>query len=234
MSGNERTEGGFALPNSKIKSGYSITDKDSLVLTTELMNMEDKEKWAWVTVTYELLDGPQPDYRQGKTVFMSIGPTSCKGLNSTNPFGAPNITSYQQPLRDVFSEYSIPWTSPQDGLVLSTGGHMHDGGISTQIFQNGTMICDSIASYGKSQASHSHEGKRRKRQLGSGDDSANANGEHIKKQTICDFREGIPLKKGDSMYLKVDYDFKQHPGYVDSCPRSVFSSLGRRLTVSLA
>lgn len=46
MSGNERTLGGFALPDAVIKSGYSLTPQDSFILTTQLMNMEDKEKWV--------------------------------------------------------------------------------------------------------------------------------------------------------------------------------------------
>jgi hypothetical protein len=213
MSGNERTTGGYGVVNSSIKSGYSITKNDNFILTTELMNMEDKEKWAWVTVTYEILEGPQPGYRQGKTVFMSIGPASCAGLAVQNPFGAPNVTIYQQPLpgRDVFEENSIPWISPQDGYVLSTGGHMHDGGLTTEVYQGGKMICDSIARYGKSKAAHGHGGERRKRQM-STIVAESAEAEHILSQDVCDYKDGIPLKKGESMHLKVKYNFKEHTG----------------------
>jgi hypothetical protein len=123
MSGNERSGGGFGLPGASIKSGYRLTDKDSLVLTTELMNMEDKEKHVWVTVTYELLDGPQPNYKQGKNVFLSIGPVGCGGVNLTNPFGPSNTTLNAQPKSLVLQEHSIPWKCPADGFVLSTGGH---------------------------------------------------------------------------------------------------------------
>jgi hypothetical protein len=216
MSGNERTTGGYGVVNSSVKSGYSITKDDSFILTTELMNMEDKEKWAWVTVTYELLEGPQPGYRQGKTVFMGIGPAACGNLSVPNPFGASNVTYNQQPKYDIFEENSIPWQSPQDGIVLSTGGHMHDGGLTTEIFQNGKMICDSVAKYGKSKGGHSHgDGMRKKRQAalaGSNVSNNVADVEHIQMQTVCDFPDGIPLKKGDSMHLKVKYNFHEHAG----------------------
>jgi hypothetical protein len=123
MSGNERSSGGFGLPGSPIKSGYRLTDKDSLVLTTELMNMEDKEKYVWVTVTYELLDGQQPEYKQGRNIFLSIGNVGCGGFNLTNPFGPSNTTLNAQPKALVLEEHSIPWKCPADGYVLSTGGH---------------------------------------------------------------------------------------------------------------
>lgn len=127
MSGNERSKGGFALPNSSIKSGYSLTPKDSFILTTQLMNMDDKEKWAWVTITYEYLEGAHPDYKQGKTVWQSIGPQlqNC-GNKIQSPWGPSNLTATQQPKIDVFTEHSMPWTAPKDGWLMSAGGHMHE------------------------------------------------------------------------------------------------------------
>ncbi|KAF2433866.1 hypothetical protein EJ08DRAFT_42134 [Tothia fuscella] len=213
MSGNERTDGGFALLNSNIKSGYPITERDSFILTTELMNMEDKEKWAWVTVTYELLDGALRTYLKGKNVFQTIGGISCGGIMSQNPFGPSNVTAYQQPKSLVFEERSIPCKSPGDGIILSTGGHMHDGGTSTEIYLCGQRICESIPHYGKSQPTSSHGGRRKKRQLNVGSsDEDNAHIEHISKQDMCDFPDGIAIQKGDEMFLKVNCDFNKHPG----------------------
>lgn len=127
MSGNERSYGGFALPNSTVKSGYSLTPKDKFVLTTQLMNMEDKEKFAWVTITYEYLEGAHPDYKQGKTVWQSIGPQLVACANKVeSPWGPSNLTASQQPKMDIFTEHSTPWTAPKDGWLLSSGGHMHE------------------------------------------------------------------------------------------------------------
>ena len=87
MSGNERMVSEFGVPDSTIKSGYRLTSQDSFTLHTQLMNMDDVERWVWVTVTFDFLDGPQPQFRSGKAVFMSIGRsiTSC-GVDVPNPW----------------------------------------------------------------------------------------------------------------------------------------------------
>jgi len=221
MDGNEKTANGFALPNSTVKSGYSLTPQDSFILTTELMNLEDKEKWAWVTLTYEYLDGPHHDYKQGKTVWMTIGPPigAC-GKTLENPFGTSNLTWTQQPKSEQFVEHSQPWTSLQNGVILSTGGHMHDGGVNTMIFHNKDKICDSLPHYSfakktnstSASGGHSH-GKTRKRQMGGAAlDGSNVDIAHIERQDPCIFPSGIPIKKGDTAHLAVDYDFKKYPG----------------------
>jgi hypothetical protein len=117
-----------------------------------------------------------------------------------------------------------------DAWLLSTGGHMHDGGVSTEIFKNNERICNSVPHYSKVSASHAHGdeagktgmggmggmGMRNKRQMMGGmpgtGAAGNADIEHIEKQTGCAFYAGMPLKKGDSMYLQVNYDFNKHPG----------------------
>lgn len=132
MSGNEKSMGGFALKDATIKSGYRLSASDNFILSTELMNMDDKEKWAWVTLTYEYLEGAQPEYKQGKTVWQTIGvPIGACGRSWTNPFGPSNLTLTQRPTKEVFTEHSVPWTATRDQWLLSTGGHMHDGGVST-------------------------------------------------------------------------------------------------------
>jgi hypothetical protein len=120
MSGNERTTGGFALPNSTVKSGYTLKKDNYFILNTELMNMGNNEKFVWMTISYEYLEGLHPEYKQGKTIWMSIGaPAFCGG--QTSPWGPTNLTRSQQPKIKVFSEHSQPWTIPKDGVLLSTG-----------------------------------------------------------------------------------------------------------------
>jgi hypothetical protein len=211
MSGNERTVSGFAIANAIIKSGYKVTPQDSFVLQTSLMNMEDVEKWAWITITYEVLDGLRPDYRPGKQVFMTIGaPAATCGRAIRSPWGPSNLTVALQPKTAEFIEHSIPWIAPQDGYILSTGGHMHDGGTTTEIFKNEKRICDSVTHYSES------KGAMVKRQQPGDQAATDTAAAHIERQDICSYPEGIPLKKGDSMHLLVKYDFKAHPGYTPS------------------
>jgi hypothetical protein len=201
MSGNERTIGGFALPNATIKSGYSIGKANTFILQTELMNLHDKEKFVWMTISYEILPGLHMDFKQGKTVWMNIGPMlPCGKVQS--PWGPSNLTLSQQPKTMVFSEHSLPWTAPKDGWVMSTGGHLHDGGESLKVYQGDKVICHSTPNYEKGHG-HGMGGMRKvKRQMKVGD-TTNDSIEHIAKQSVCLFQGGIPLKKGTKMYIEV-------------------------------
>ncbi|TLD29730.1 Threonine synthase [Venturia nashicola] len=214
MSGNERSVGGWALENATIKSGYTLTPNDRFILSTELMNMDDKEKWAWVTLTYEYIDGPtQSGYKQGKIVWQTIGvPIGACGRTWTNPFGETNLTFTQRPKTQVFTEHSVPWTATRDAWLLGTGGHMHDGGVSTEIFVNKQRVCNSVPKYSKSAKGMSKATSLLKRQAM---DSSNLEIEHIESQDFCDFQDGIAMKKGEEMYLQASYDFITHPGMKD-------------------
>jgi hypothetical protein len=183
------------------------------------MNMEDKEKWVWVTVTYDYLDGPQPNYRKGGMVWKSISVTTAGVCPSTtmsqSPFGASNVTSDMIPKSEVFSESSVPWISPTDGTIVMTGGHMHDGGVSTEIFQNNKLICSSIPHYSNStggMGGHGHASEMPKSGGAGGGGNSNKENEHIQSQSRCDFPQGLPLKKGDTMYIRTNYDFRKYPG----------------------
>ena len=42
---------------------------------------------------------------------------------------------------------SRSWTVPQDGLVVFSGGHLHDGGVDIRLRNNSTPICIATATY---------------------------------------------------------------------------------------
>ena len=46
--------------------------------------------------------------------------------------------------KNVFSEYSFPWTSLHDCWVFGGNGHVHNGGVSIEIFKNDELICSSL------------------------------------------------------------------------------------------
>lgn len=203
MSGNERSTNGYGLPNIHIKSGYRLHKDDSFTLNTQMMNMQDKEQWVWLTITYEFLDGPQPDYKDGRMLWMAIGPIAirCSGSAPASPWGPTNLTLSQQPKSMVFSEHSTPWVVPRDGWILATGGHMHDGGTTLQIFHNNELICTADPIY-SAPGEKGGKGMKRKRQIPGGPQS-NEEIAHIKKQLGCVFLDGRPMKKGDTMYIQV-------------------------------
>jgi len=208
-SGNERTDSPYFTKESGVKSGYHVRNEDIFIINSELMNMEDKEKWAWVTIEYDMIEGFRPDWKDGKIVWMSIGPDRCTG-SELNPFGSSNLTKTQQPIRNTFFEYSVPWTSPADGLILGNNCHLHDGGTSTRFYLEGKMICESIPRYSNGSGLPTMGmSPMRKRQMGT---HKNSEIPHIEDQPPCVYKEAIPIKRGQDMYIKADYDFTIHEG----------------------
>jgi hypothetical protein len=192
--GNERMPNRFYEPAAPFKSGYHLSADDKLVVTTELMNLDPKEKYVWLTISYEYLDGPpKANFKQGHQLFLSIGP-SCSGF--VNPYGASNLTAGGQPKTRVFSEKSIPWKSPVNGYILGTGGHLHDGGTSLEVLRNKNVICNSLAVYQRSAG-------------GMGGMSSGA-GMHIAQMKQC--ANLGALHKGDTITLRANYNFDKHQG----------------------
>jgi hypothetical protein len=87
-------------------------------------------------------------------------------------------------------------------------GHVHDGGIHTEIMINGNIVCDSIAYYQDMKipanqvtttgtGTHGH-----KKRDGAGTSHITAFGECL---------EVGKIKKGDAITTKVYYDFNQRP-----------------------
>jgi hypothetical protein len=125
-SGNERSDAPFNSPPSGVKSGYHIRPPDSFLINTEFMNLEDKEKWVWLTLEYDYVEGFKDDYLEGKLIWLNLGPSRCTGSES-NPYGITNLTRTQQPVKMVLEEHSMPWKAPADGEMLGANSHLHDG-----------------------------------------------------------------------------------------------------------
>jgi hypothetical protein len=210
MSGNEKSSVLYAVPDPlAMKAGYKITKKDTFILSTQLMNLEDREKWVWVTVTYDYVDGPRPEYIGSRFIWKSLSPNTA-GIcisGSGSPFGPSNLTDGMLPKSRKFSEHSMPIPSGLDGYILATGGHMHDGGTGIDILQNDKVICTSTAYYNTSTAGHGHM----KRQIPGGNYNNN-DIPHISGQHRCTFPQGIPVSKKDKMYIRANYDFDTHFG----------------------
>jgi hypothetical protein len=150
-SGNERSTVRFHSAQSPIKSGYHVRADDTLTVVGEYKSEVDREQHVWLTLTYEIFDGPQPRFRDAHVVWLStIGSLNCaRSASLRNPFGQSNLTSTGVPKTLAFSEKSMPWISPIDGTILGMGGHVHDGATSLELFQNGRRLCESKAGYSK-------------------------------------------------------------------------------------
>lgn len=78
-------------------------------------------------------------------------------------------------------------------LLTVTGGHLHDGGIAIDIYQNDNRICEATPTYGSGAGGMSH-----------------GDGEHIKSMTSCHLMS--PMKPGDKFHLVAKYDLTKHSG----------------------
>jgi hypothetical protein len=211
-SGNEKTVIDYAVANSTIPTGYRFKADDTLILNSELMNMRDEVKWVWLTLTYDYyLEQTHPEIKDGRAVWMSIGTPRCGGKNDHNPFGKTNLTIMEQPTAMVLSEHSMPWTSPGDGFIMGLNGHLHEGGTNIEVFKEGQIICTSTPHYSHFASGGMGSMSHAKRQI-MGPNTKNTEIEHIDKQGGCVFEKPLPIKKGDSMFIKANYDFTKHNG----------------------
>jgi hypothetical protein len=108
----------------------------------------------------------------------------------------------------------VPWLVGFEGHVLATNGHMHDGGISVDVFKNQEVICHSEPFYSKGATSMGMSGHHSKRQIKPAVVVNPMESEHIGGQKPCTFNKGIKLKQGDTMHVQANYDFNKHNGYV--------------------
>jgi hypothetical protein len=220
MSSKEKNPGIFFSPTSSVRTGYHVLPEDTFVLSTQLMNMDNKDKWLWATMTYDYVDGDHTELKDGKVIWMSLSRNMC-ATGVSSPFGVANITDGgRQPLKMAFGEHSIPWVVPYNAQLLGTNGHMHDGATSMDIYHEGKLICTSTPEYamtpnggmggGMEGGSHGH-GRRQLKPL-MGGNYTNKDIEHIALQRPCIFEPPFNVKKGDQMYLVANYDFNKHPG----------------------
>jgi hypothetical protein len=202
--GNERSTTYFTSNDTTTKAGFHIESQQKFFLLNEFVNEKEKEQWVWLAVNYEYLPGPLTDYKKAHFMLLSVGP-SC--ASKTNPFGVSNMTIGGQPKSKVFAEHSIPWTSPWDGTVLGTGGHLHDGGKAVKVYLNDKLICDSVANYA---AGASGMGDTMATMQGGKKSDYDTGAAHI--ATISGCPVGQRIAKGDKVRLVAEYDFNEHPG----------------------
>ncbi|KAF2397653.1 hypothetical protein EJ06DRAFT_130049 [Trichodelitschia bisporula] len=190
-SGNERTPTAFGdVVNKKVKSSFPLTASDRFMAQLELMNLLPKPQDVWLTVDYEFVDGPrQPGWKVAKAMWLDV--TNCGASSVRPPAG-----------KQQFKLAMRPWTSQFDGELLGVGGHLHDGGVNVNVYQNNKVICDSRATY--TEPAHGHKVKR------DGPHDMNDGMAHIKQMSTCS--ELGPLKKGDKIFIDANYDFAKFAG----------------------
>jgi hypothetical protein len=135
-SGNERTPANICV-NGTEQVGYYLASDTVIGCVTELMNMQDFEQEAILTVTYEFIPGIPAGFSKAGVLWLDIG--QCKGSD---------MPAFPD---QVFEYSSAPWTSTNtSGKITFIGAHLHDGGTHLEVFKNNKTICDCQAHYGES------------------------------------------------------------------------------------
>ena len=189
LIGNER------LPLTFPKAGVYLSKNASITLSVQLQNLEKEVKEVYIDLDYDYLPGQPEGYAD-------IIPVPQDALGMGAMLGGIKQTG-------VWERTSGPYRATQDARILMMYGHVHDGGIHTEIMINGTVVCDSTAYYqdmiipanqttnSADTGQHSHM-----KRDGSGNSHIVAFGECLELGQI---------KKGDVITTKVYYNFDQRP-----------------------
>jgi hypothetical protein len=126
-AGNERTVG--ELPAG---FGYHVgTDPWNLIV--EVMNHSEQPRTVYVSLEVGYVQAPA-DLRDTTPVWLDVD--NCGNSEYAIPAGR--------------SEQTWTWRSTVTGRVVSAGGHVHDGGVKTELGNHttGEEMCTSVAGYG--------------------------------------------------------------------------------------
>ena len=220
-TGNERSTIIYNNPNATQQAGYYIKSSDNFVLQSEVINNELEDKDVWIYMNYEYIPGKVPGHQQTKVIWLSTEGKPCERKSDLNTIlGSKDQTlgagEMYPPSEKAFSLKSQTWISPWSGNFVALGrnsyisnympsnlhtilgGHVHDGGVNTEIYQNGKLICDSRATYGVINSSS----------MGGGHSPSNSR--HLVSMSGC--RSIDAVKTGDKFYIVVNYDFDKNPG----------------------
>jgi len=139
-SGNERTP---VRLNTKYKFGMAVDSSDNFHVLYDLVNVSPKATKYYIAMTFEHVPKTMPGYKPARMLWMDI--TGC---------GA----SEARPQEGNYELRSPSWNSTIGGVMLATLGHVHDGGVYTDLYVNDKLVCRSDQFYGTKRAFVEKEG----------------------------------------------------------------------------
>jgi hypothetical protein len=117
----------FSGKNSEVKTGVFIGDTDKFAVSSEIVNYDAKDKEVYFSLDYEYIPGKA----QG---LMNVGMGALSVDDCSSPSGA-----LQPPKGKAITYKGSEWTMIEDGYFVSFTPHLHDGGVYTKVFLNGTI-----------------------------------------------------------------------------------------------
>jgi hypothetical protein len=189
LIGNER------LPLTFPNAGVYLAKNASITLSVQLQNFEKEPKDVYIDLDYDYLPGQPEGY-------VDIIPVPQDALGIGGMLGGIKQSG-------VWERTSSPYKARQDSRVLMIYGHVHDGGIHTEIMINGKVVCDSLAYYQDMKIPANQTTTAA--DVGAHSHAKRDNGaiSHIVAFGEC--VEVGNIKKGDAITTKVYYNFDKRP-----------------------
>jgi hypothetical protein len=201
-SGNERTIVSLDSIGAATKWGYHLKASDRYAFIVDLMNMNMQDKTVWLTMYYDIVDGPLPSgWEDIKTVWFDVNQCGTSEVRPPKQSGSFTITSGR-------------WTPNFGGRIIAIGGHLHDGGIAVDVnYGPGKAFCSCKAKYAEKPEYIQAPGS------GHGSGAHLAVIKHISSMSQCDVGLGnLPinkLEKSQSWFVEGKYDYSQFEGMKD-------------------
>jgi Stress up-regulated Nod 19 len=188
-------------------TGYYIGAKDNIMLAAEIINTGPVTKEVYVVLDFDYVQGAPPVTATWHV--LGVGTCDGQGIAIRPEAGKAKFSVKSQPMTVLRTGYIFGLrTFPSPSLQFSkrvlghrekheradegTGGHVHDGGVGVTMTRNGSLICDSKATYG-------------------GKNEVAGDWATISDMAGCAERVPIPVRKGDVIAVEAAYDFDAHP-----------------------
>jgi hypothetical protein len=210
-SGNERTRTRFNSPyQPKEKLGYFLKASDKFALILDFMNEKPEDRVVYLTMTYDYVDGRPEGLSNFRTIWLDVAQCGTSEIRAPVQSGKFNV--------------SETWNVNLNGDILGAGGHLHDGGTHLTLTVDGKEICDSKATYAKTNGTGAMGG------MGGGgmgamggmkfldlmkrDGPHSLDGEHISAMSPCSGKDMAlkKLQKGQKWQITAHYDYDKHGG----------------------
>jgi hypothetical protein len=191
-AGSEEIAGMYGHGGGDIKSGYYIGKKDVISFGMDIVNYHNRERTVYMVNELEYIQGKPADYTDAQTHVITMG--MCDG--GASYMGAMNIHAPKDNNKKRFTMTgNKPITVEKEGYMVSTYGHLHDGGLHMIITINDKEVCDSKIVYG-----------------GPGHEQVQPDGKVWKTlATTIGCVDPIRVHKGDKIQMKAFFDFNEHP-----------------------
>jgi hypothetical protein len=118
----------FAGKSSEIKTGAFVSHTDMFAMSSELVNYDPMDKEIYITLDFEYVPGKASG-------LLNVGMGALSVDDCSSPGGI-----IQPPKGKAVTYKGVEWTLLDDGYFVSFTPHLHDGGVYTKIFLNGTAF----------------------------------------------------------------------------------------------